>query len=258
MRLQRPESAGLLIVNADDLGGHQLATDRTFTAFEAGAITSATAMVFMQDSERAATEARSKELPAGLHLNLTQRFDGAAVPPAVAARQARIVRYMAHPRRRRFGFAPQLVMTVKAALEDQLERFRELYGREPTHIDGHNHVHLNPTVLHVLPGSYAVRPGYDPTSASPVRLLRRARNRKVRRRHPTVGHFFALTSLHPALGGHGLEQALRAAGSGSVELMVHPAEDRVFEVLLTDDWRRRIAEEHLGSYRDLVAAGAAV
>jgi predicted glycoside hydrolase/deacetylase ChbG (UPF0249 family) len=50
--------AGLLIVNADDLGGNPVATDRIVAGFRARVLTSATAMMHMADSERAAGLAR--------------------------------------------------------------------------------------------------------------------------------------------------------------------------------------------------------
>ncbi len=211
-------------------------------------------MVFMADSERAATVARAHGLPAGLHLNFTQLYDGADVPRAVADRQARVVRFMAGRRRRRVGLAPHLLRTVRAAVDDQLERFRELYGGEPTHLDGHNHVHLNPTVLTLLPDAYPLRPAYDPITARPaLRAIRRARNRMLKRRHPTADHFFPLTSIHPELGGRGLEPVLALALERSVEVMVHPAEDRVFAVLRSPEWHKKLAEPRLGTYRDLVS-----
>jgi predicted glycoside hydrolase/deacetylase ChbG (UPF0249 family) len=243
---------GLLIVNADDLGGNRLATDRILGCFEAGSITSATAMVFMADSVRAARLARPSGLPVGLHLNLTQAFNAPDVPASVARRQARVVRFMAGARRRRFGFAPHLLDAVREAISDQLDRFRDLYGADPTHVDGHNHIHLNPTVLVSLPGGWAVRPAAD--AGGPQRRVlvpRRIRDWTLARRHPTVEYFFAITSVHPALGGAGLERALGLAAHGSVELMVHPDRDATFEVIGSDDWRGRLAGRRLGSYADL-------
>lgn len=47
------------------------------------------------------------------------------------------------------------LLQVRGELEAQLSRFRELLGRDPTHVDGHQHVH-------VLPGAWvgASRPGW--------------------------------------------------------------------------------------------------
>jgi len=50
----RPVSCGCLIIDADDWGRDARTTDRTFECFRNGALSSASGMVFMQDSERAA------------------------------------------------------------------------------------------------------------------------------------------------------------------------------------------------------------
>src|SRR2546426_10477618 len=47
--------AGLLIMNADDWGRDRQTTDRTFECVLRGTVSSVSAMVFMEDSERAAT-----------------------------------------------------------------------------------------------------------------------------------------------------------------------------------------------------------
>src|ERR1700710_640786 len=50
--------SGLLIVNADDWGGERRSTEAIQEAFDAGRVTSTTAMVYMEDSGRAAEIAR--------------------------------------------------------------------------------------------------------------------------------------------------------------------------------------------------------
>ena len=52
-----------LIVNADDFGRDTEATDHTIRAFRAGRVTSATAMVHMEDSERGASFAIEAAFP---------------------------------------------------------------------------------------------------------------------------------------------------------------------------------------------------
>jgi predicted glycoside hydrolase/deacetylase ChbG (UPF0249 family) len=141
---------------------------------------------------------------------------------------------------------------LRGAISDQLDRFRDLYGADPTHLDGHNHIHLNPTVLVSLPAGLAVRPAADAAGFTGRALApRRIRDWTLARRHPTVDHFFALTSVHPDLGGAGLERALGLAAHGSVEVMVHPDRDATFEVISRDDWSERLAGRRLGSYGHL-------
>ena len=71
--------AGRLIVNADDWGRDQVTTDRTLDCFVCGALSSVSAMVFMEDSERAAAVALERGIDAGLHLNLSTRFTAGGV-----------------------------------------------------------------------------------------------------------------------------------------------------------------------------------
>src|SRR5579863_5715924 len=62
---------GLLIINADDWGVNREATDRTLDCVLRKTVSSASAMVFMEDSERAAQLALEAGVDTGLHLNLT-------------------------------------------------------------------------------------------------------------------------------------------------------------------------------------------
>jgi predicted glycoside hydrolase/deacetylase ChbG (UPF0249 family) len=240
----------MLIINADDFGGHRLATDRIVDCFTERAITSATAMVHMADSERAAELALEHQLPVGLHLNLTEPFDGDSIPEGVHLRQARIARVLADPRTRRFGLRPALLSEMRAAVEDQLERFRTIYRREPTHIDGHQHVHLNPSVLLSLPREFRVRPGSE-CEGRLGRPLRRLRTAALDLRHGTVSRMFALETLHPALGGAGLDRVLELARRRTVEIMVHPDRAGDWQALTDPQWRHQLAGTRLGSYAEL-------
>ena len=65
----------MLIVNADDWGGWKSATDAALACYKAGRINSVSAMVFMEDSERAAELAQADGLDVGLHLNFTTPFE---------------------------------------------------------------------------------------------------------------------------------------------------------------------------------------
>lgn len=245
--------SGLLIVNADDYGAAAPTTDAILDCFERGAVTSATTMVWMEDSERAAEVARERKLPVGLHLNLTMPFDGPGVPDEVAERQKRLTGKLG---RRlgltRWAYRPRLRGAVDQALSDQLGKFQELYGHAPTHVDGHNHVHISPNVLFSksLPRGIKVRNSHDYAGAlgdSP-KVLRRA---LIRGRFATTDSFFSIRSIHPDFGGSGLEEALGLARERPVEVMVHPHWEDEYELLKSDGWRRAIAGLPLGSYEDL-------
>lgn len=242
---------GLLIINADDFGGNQLATDRIAECFAAGCITSTSAMVYMSDSERAATIARARLFPVGLHLNVTQELDDPATPPPVRDRQARVAHYFANRRLRRFTFNPVLHACVRQCVADQLERFRELFGCEPSHIDGHNHAHLSPTVLLALPKGMRIRTGQSGGRNRADTPMRWARHALIARRHLTTDHLFAIGRLGPSPTDEEIEGMLVLADHASVEIMVHPNRDDDYRVLMSDAWMRALQRRTLGSFQQL-------
>ena len=138
---------GLVIINADDLGLDVATTDAILDCFRAGRITSASAMVWMSDSQRAASLAEECEIPLGLHLNLTQPFTDPAVPPEVRERQARLAEHFGRQPLAYWVAEPRLQSTIDRCIEDQVREFTRLYGQPPRHLDGHRHVH---TCLNVL------------------------------------------------------------------------------------------------------------
>lgn len=64
----------MLIITADDLGLDEQVTDRILSSFNMHRISSASAMVFMKDTIRAAERAAELNLEVGLHLNFTLPF----------------------------------------------------------------------------------------------------------------------------------------------------------------------------------------
>ena len=251
-------SKALLIVNADDWGADAATTDAIGECFEAGAVTSISAMVFMADSERAAGLAVQRALPVGLHINLTEGFSAQALDGAVRARQARLVRHFAGPKWRMWGFSPRLFAQIESAIADQLTEFRRLYGRDPSHLDGHHHVHQSLSVLfaRTLPRGAKMRPSFTFSSGEKSAANRAARgllNRTAFARFATPRYFFAIEDIHPQLGGSGLEERLALAGGSTVEVMTHPgwADERA--ILLDPAWVELIGQRHLGGYEDLEA-----
>jgi predicted glycoside hydrolase/deacetylase ChbG (UPF0249 family) len=114
----------LLIVNADDFGLSQGVTDGIIEAHTHGIVTSTSLMVDQPAAEAAATLAREHpELSVGLHFVEPDHVD--LDNPAQAA----------------------------AEFERQLQRFRQLIGQDPTHVDSHHHVHTHeerPATFHSL------------------------------------------------------------------------------------------------------------
>lgn len=254
-----PPAGGLLIINADDWGYVPSTTDAIDECFRAGSVTSVSAMVYMSDSVRAANLAASGREPVGLHLNLTEAFTDPVCPEPVRARQQRLVRYFAGPEWRMWGFSPRLFTLVEACIADQLEVFRDLYGREPTHIDGHEHVHQSLGVMFArsLPSGASMRPSltFLPGEKSIVnRLTRMFVNRLMRVRFRLPRYLFDLREIHPALGGAGLERKLHLAHRETVEVMTHPGKPDERAILLDDSWASLLRGRRLGAYAELASS----
>ena len=244
---------GLLIVNADDWGLDTATTNAIHECLAAGAVTSVSAMVHMGDSARAATLPVG---PVGLHLNLTTPFTDPRCPELVRRRHDRLIRQFSRPTFQLPGCDPRLFGEIKRSVGDQLAAFRELYGRDPTHVDGHHHVQQSLGVIlsRSLPNGVKVRPSFTfmrGEKSAPNRCARALLNRVLRMRLVTPRYFFSIRDLHPALGGRGLEQHLDLARRHSVEVMSHPGWEDEQTVLLGPDWAGVLAERPLGSYADL-------
>ena len=154
----RAPTAGLLIVNADDWGRDHDTTERALECALCGAVSSVSAMVFMNDSERAATLARERGIDAGLHLNLTTPFSGPRSRPRLIKHQQRLSRYLMRHRLAQVVFHPGLMESFEYVIAAQLDEFSRLYGAEPKHIDGHHHMHLCTNVIfqNLLPSEAVV------------------------------------------------------------------------------------------------------
>jgi chitin disaccharide deacetylase len=115
----------LLIVNADDFGLSPGVNAGVVEAHEHGIVTSASLMVRMAAAEAAAAYARDDgNMSLGLHVDLGEWSfrDGEWVPVY------EVVSLEDHE-------------AVAEEVRSQLESFRRLTGREPTHLDSHQHVH---------------------------------------------------------------------------------------------------------------------
>lgn len=215
----------MLIVNADDWGGWPAATNATLECYQKGSITSVSAMVFMEDSERAAALAKQLGMSVGLHLNFSQEFTSNRDKPAwlVRAHQA-VVRFLRLSKYSLLLYNPVLRKQFRQVFDAQVQEFLRLYGRPPSHYDGHQHMHLCSNMLldRVLPEGQRVRRSFSfgPGEKSLVnRVYRRLVDRQLARRHRLTDYFFALSQqLHWGQ----FDRTVGLARSASVELMVHP------------------------------------
>lgn len=245
----------MLIVNADDWGLRPEVTDAVLECWRAGAVTSASAMVHMEDSQRAFALAGEAALPLGLHCNLTAPFTASDAPPDRRHRQDRAVAYFAGSPRRMLFFDPRARAWIDRCVADQLDAFAELSGWPARHGDGHQHVQACPTVLLApslgrLTSLRRAQSFVGPRRSPAKRVYRGAVNLVVRRRFHSA-RFVSLRDFHPALGGSGLEPLFALARRTDVEAMVHPAWEDEREVLLSAHWLRAVAELPTGSHGEL-------
>lgn len=224
--------APMLIINADDWGGWKSATDAALACYQAERITSVSAMVFMEDSDRGAKIANDFGIDAGLHANFTLAFSDLHCPPELRRQQDRIRRFLKCNKYAQLLYNPFLRGAFRSVYQAQAEEFRRLYGRAPSHIDGHQHMHLctNMVLGGILPAGERVRRSFSfrPDEKSAInRAYRHWVDSRLRVRHQLVDHFF---SLSQQLRWRQIARVIRFSQSAAVELMTHPewAEEYAF------------------------------
>jgi predicted glycoside hydrolase/deacetylase ChbG (UPF0249 family) len=114
-----------LIVNADDFGQSPGVNHGIIEAHEHGIVTSTSLMVRWPAAAEAAAYGRAHpEFSLGLHVDLAEWTcrDGSWSP-----------RYQV--------VSPDDSAAIAREANAQLEKFRELMGQDPTHVDSHQHVH---------------------------------------------------------------------------------------------------------------------
>jgi chitin disaccharide deacetylase len=138
-----------LIVNADDLGFDAATTRGIVSSYQRGIVTSASLMVTMSASEEAAKIARATNLPVGLHISLTEGtvIAGPNVHRLVDDRGAFKLRPQHLIRVSRNDVT--LLDHIRTEIRAQLARAADL-GLRLTHVDSHQHVHMNPALFTIL------------------------------------------------------------------------------------------------------------
>ncbi|XP_077015227.1 carbohydrate deacetylase [Tamandua tetradactyla] len=140
-----------LVVTADDFGYCPRRDEGIVEAFLAGTVTSVSLLVNGAAAESAAGLARTHGIPTGLHANLSEGCPVGPARPGASSLLGPKGFFLG-----KMGFREALAAGVVALpqvreeLEAQLSRFRELMGRNPTHVDGHQHVHVLPGVCQVF------------------------------------------------------------------------------------------------------------
>ncbi len=205
----------LLIVNADDFG---LSKGQNYGIVEAcrhGVVTSTTAMVNGDAIEHAAQLSRAlPELGVGMHFVLTLGLPLTPMPGLT--REGQLGKWIWEMAEQ--GTLP--LEEIARELDCQFNRFVDLFGREPTHIDSHHHVHMIPAIFPLV-AEFARRKGV----ALRVDLLVEGIEELSADLPPTTDGFssaFYGDEISEALFLSVLDRSVQQ-GERSLEVMAHPA-----------------------------------
>ena len=241
-QIEPRESA--IILNADDWGRDRATTGRILDCIRAGVVSSTSAMVWMEDSERAAEQARAYGVDTGLHLNFSSEFSGPRCPARVKEHQARIRRFLMSHRFAPALYHPGLRASFEYVVRAQSDEYERLYGTAPGRIDGHHHMHLCANVLSgkMLPEGAIVRRdfSFQPGEKGGLnRAYRNWRDRKLARRHRVADYFFSLVPVKPP----GRLKSIFALGAyANVEVETHPIDDEDYTFLRGKEFDRFAGE----------------
>jgi chitin disaccharide deacetylase len=216
----------VVIVNADDFGRTRAVNRGIQEAHERGIVTSASLMVRQPGADEAAAYAKQHpDLAVGLHLDLGEWVNAGGEWQAVYER------------------ALDVPEETRAEIRAQLERFRALLGRDPTHLDSHQHVHRDQPLC-----SIAVE------LATHLGIPLRSFDPRIRYRGDFYGQGPHGEPLPEAISVLSLVVILRSLEPGVTELGCHPGhpedldspylEQRTTEIeTLCDPRVRRVLDE---------------
>lgn len=229
-----------VIVNADDWGRDVATTDRSLDCVIRGVVSSASAMVFMEDSERAAHLARQHSVDAGLHLNFTMPFSARQCPLRLKEQQERISRFLRSNRFSPVIYHPGLAASFEYVVKAQQEEYEQLYGAPARRMDGHHHMHLCANIVYqnLLPRGTIVRRNFSLWPGEKIwfnRLYRRWQDRWLSRRYRLADFFFDLYPLDPRSR---LERIFQLGTRFNVEVETHPINNEEYRFLIDGELMR--------------------
>jgi len=240
-----------LIVNADDLGWTEGVNRGIVEAFRNGIVTSASLLANGAAFAGGVEAARSApDLGVGVHLNLS---DGPPVanPETVASLLNDKGEFAGGPESLLMKLARRRLLPreVEREWDAQIKKVRDA-GIEPTHLDGHKHVHMLPGLFEIAlrlakrHGIGAIRVSLEASSlraalssgekqnagvvikqgvqARGLKLLARDAREQAERAGISTADYFCGIAQTGELTLEGVMQLLKNLPEGTTELMVHP------------------------------------
>jgi chitin disaccharide deacetylase len=243
-------SPKMLIINADDWGRSAAETDVALSCYRESRITSVSAMVFMKDSSRAAELANENQLNVGLHLNFSETFTDSRCPAKLKDCHGRIVRFLTRNKYSQLLYNPFLRQDFSYSYAAQAEEFERLFGKSPSHVDGHHHMHLCGNILlsGIIPAGTRMRRNFSFWPGEKNRLNRTYRafvDRWLSRRYKLADYFFDLSQ---SIREKKLDRVIDLARSNKVELMTHPIVQTESEYLTSDEFELMLQRVEVGGY----------
>lgn len=243
----------MIIVNADDWGKTRTDTDSALFCYNKGRITSVSAMVFMEDSRRAAELAKKTGIDVGLHLNLTQRFSKKISDNLLQKYHNDILNYLTLNKYVFLFYNPFLDQQFRYLYQAQLHEFLRLYEKPPSHINGHHHMHLcaNMLLRGIIPKNEKVRRNFSFWLGEKCILnitYRRIIDKWLSARYFITDYFFALSGL---IETDHMSHAFELAKNSTVEIEAHPADSRDHAFLMSDEYLAMLNSLEKGTYASI-------
>ena len=150
-------------------------------------------------------------------------------------------------------YNPLLKKKFEYVYRSQFESYVCLYGKIPSHIDGHEHMHLcsNMLIDKTIPSGFKVRRNFsfDRGDKSLLnRAYRKIIDKWLMQRYITTDFFFCIS---PAIQSGNLQRVFNLSQCSNVELMVHPERPNECEYLMSDIYLSMFSKTKKGSYINL-------
>jgi len=246
----------MLIITADDFGIDKQATDSILFSYKTGRITSISAMVFMQDSVRAAEMASGLDVEIGFHLNLTLPLSGSNANSKLLEHQHVVASFLLSSKFTQIIYNPLLRKSFDFVFKTQEEEFHRLYKSAPAFYNGHHHMHLCANIIFgkYLPREIPIRRTFtfgwgekDPFNI----IYRRLLDHYISRRYISSDAFY---SLAPVEELEKINKIISLSEIKNIELMVHPNRKEEFQFLQSDYFSKLIRSAEIGSFASLKAS----
>jgi predicted glycoside hydrolase/deacetylase ChbG (UPF0249 family) len=234
----------MLIINADDWGASSFITGRIKEFIDKGIANSTSAMVFMKDSNNAAELAKEMRIDTGLHFNVTEPLTQENISPLLKEKHQQLIRYLRKSKLSQVIYNPFLHKEFEYVFKAQYEEYERLYGKAPSRIDGHQHMHLctNMLIGNFIPRKTRVRRTYTFAFGEKDIINRSYRivvDQIITKRYECTRFFYSLGEVMYKNGIKQLEtlkSILGLAHTDSIEIHIHPHMQTDYEYCQSDQF----------------------